>query len=825
MNRILSVLLGLGGVAALILLFLLASATGNSSRLEEQYNVLLGLNGVVALALFAWVVTLAARLLARLKRREFGARLTGRFALAFALVGVVPGVLIYMLSVQFLSRSIESWFNVRVDTALEAGLNLGRAALDSQLQELNARARSVALTLDDPSDSNVALTLTRLREQTGVQEAMVFTAAGRIVAFSTAAYGALLPASPPDTVIRQLKISRAYAAAEADSVTQTGVIDTSPTANLLRLRVVVPLAQSPSLALSGGFNEPRYLQLIQPVPEQIAFNANEVQTGYRDYQQLTLSRLGLRNLYGITLTLALLLSVFAAIGAAFFLSRRLVRPMLLLAEGTQAVGVGDYRPIPEPATRDEVSQLTRSFNAMTRQLEEARNMVESNRRQLERSNAYLESILSNLSSGVLVFDENFRVATINRGAQQILRVDMRGVIGLPLESVDGLRPFAAAIHNAFAQHEAAQSGRSYWQQQFEIERLPDEVSGVDGAPRLLDELHAGGTAVEHPITLLARGSHLAAGQGPGGYVVVFDDISEVISANRAMAWGEVARRLAHEIKNPLTPIQLSAERLAMKLTDKLNDTDAAMLQRATGTIINQVGSMLRMVDDFREYARTPPAVLQALDLNELIAEVLTLYGWDPDEGMLRQGPRSVHLSVELGDPLPRVLGDATQLRQVIHNLLANAHDAIDDKVREQAKLAAEAADAAQSAQVPTTDGSAAPVAETENRVGVSTRLITTRLPDGTEHAAVRLAVSDTGSGFSQRILRRAFEPYVTTKARGTGLGLAIVKKIVDEHGGRIDLTNRSGGGAMVSILLTRLSEDPRVPAGDGGPQGAEAKTA
>ena len=826
MNRILSILLGLGGIAALILLFLLASATGNSSRLEEQYNVLLGLNGVVALALFAWVVTLAARLLARLRRREFGARLTGRFALAFALVGVVPGVLIYMLSVQFLSRSIESWFNVRVDTALEAGLNLGRAALDSQLQELNSRARNIALTLDDPSDSNVALTLTRLREQTGVQEAMVFTERGRIVAFSTAAYGALLPEPPPERVIRQLRVSRGYAAAEADAVTQAGLIDTNPTANQLRLRVVVPLAQSASLALSGAFTtEPRYLQLLQPVPEQIAFNANEVQTGYRDYQQLTLSRLGLRNLYGITLTLALLLSVFAAIGAAFFLSRRLVRPMLLLAEGTQAVGVGDYRPIPEPATRDEVSQLTRSFNAMTRQLEEARNMVESNRQQLERSNAYLESILSNLSSGVLVFDENFRVGTINRGAQQILRVDMRGVVGQALESVDSLRPFAAAIHNAFAQHEAAQTGRSYWQQQFEIERLPEESSGVEGPPRLLDELHAGGTAVDHPITLLARGSHLAPGQGPGGYVVVFDDITEVISANRAMAWGEVARRLAHEIKNPLTPIQLSAERLAMKLGDKLGPTDAAMLQRATGTIINQVGSMLRMVDDFREYARTPPAVLQQLDLNELIAEVLTLYGWDPDEGMLRQGPRSVHLSVELADPLPRVLGDATQLRQVIHNLLANAHDAIDDKLREQAKLAAEAADTAQSAQLPTTDGSAAPLAEADNRVGVSTRLITTRLPDGTEHAAVRLTVTDTGSVFSQRILRRAFEPYVTTKARGTGLGLAIVKKIVDEHGGRIDLTNRSGGGAMVSILLTRLSEDPRVPAGDGEPRGAEAKTA
>ncbi len=819
MNRILTILLGLGALAALVLLFLLASATSNSSRLEEQYSLLLALNGVVALALFAWVATLAVRLLVRLRRREFGARLTGRFALAFALVGVVPGVLIYLLSVQFLSRSIESWFNVRVDTALESGLNLGRAAVDSQLQDMNARARNMALALDDPSENSIALTLTRLREQAGVQEAMVYTASGRIVGFSTAMYGVLVPEQPPQSVLRQLRITRGYSAAEADTVTSAGVVDTNPSSNQLRMRVVVPLTQTSGLGFTGVFaNEPRYLQLVQPVPEQIALNADEVQSGYRDYQQLTLSRMGLRNLYGITLTLALLLSVFAAIGAAFYLSRKLVQPMLRLAEGTLAVGGGDFTPIPETTTRDEVSQLTRSFNAMTRQLDEARQMVETNRRQLERTNVYLEGILTNLSSGVLAFDEGFRVTTMNQGAQQILRADMRGVIGRPLETVDALQPFSSIIRQAFAEHAAAETGRPFWQKQFEITRQADTAEDGDDAPRLAEALHADANTDDHRITLLARGSHLAGENGQGGYVVVFDDITEVISANRAMAWGEVARRLAHEIKNPLTPIQLSAERLAMKLTDKLGPTEAAMLQRSTTTIINQVGSMLRMVDDFREYARTPPAVLQQIDLNDLVGEVLTLYGWDPDEGVLRHGDRSVQLNVEFAETLPLVQGDATQLRQVIHNLLANAHDAIDDKLRERAKVAAETPDAAQS-------GAVDDVPPTVDVVGVSTRLMTTRLPDGTEHAAVRLAVTDTGAGFSPRVLRRAFEPYVTTKARGTGLGLAIVKKIIDEHGGRIDLANRRDGGAMVSILLTRLSGQAQVPAGEGGLRAAETKTA
>lgn len=752
-------------ISALSLLALLVWATGNASRFAQQYDVLLILNGILAAAMLSWVVVLAARLMRQVRRRQFGARLTSRFALYFTLIGILPGVLIYVLSVQFMSRSIESWFNVRVDTALEAGLNLGRAALDTQLADLDARAREMAVRLGSGSDMDMAFIISSLRESTGVSEALVFTGNGRLVAFSTSDFGQLLPDLPPPNVMNQIRVSKGYSAAEALDEPAPGA-EGGP-AGALQLRVVVPINGMNQYApLLGVAPDTRWLQVIEPVPERVARNANQVQEGFRDYQELALSRLGLRKLYGITLTMALLLSVFAAVVAALAISRRLVRPLLALAAGTQAVGVGDYRPLPEPPQKDEVGQLTRSFNAMTRQLDEARRQVEKNRSQLERSNVYLESILSNLSSGVLVFDEQFRVAMFNQGAQAILRTDLRSVKGRPLETVEGAFALSQHIRQAFTAHAAVGSERPFWQQQFEL-----EVSGQDTASR------------KHVVTLLARGTALqVAGRG-NGYLVVFDDISEVISANRTVAWGEVARRLAHEIKNPLTPIQLSAERLAMKLADRLNEDDAAMLLRSTNTIVNQVASLKKMVDDFREYARTPPAQMQPLDINELIGEVLTLYGWDPVQGMVGEPGHAVALEVDFAPDLPQVEGDLTQLRQVVHNLLANAHDAAT-----QGRSPAEAC------------------------ISVQTKLVSAQGADGQEHEAVRITVADNGPGFEPQVVDRVFEPYVTTKVTGTGLGLAIVKKIIEEHGGSIDLANRREGGARVSLLLTRLAR--RVPSLD-----------
>ena len=740
-------------LAAFVLLGLLVGSTGNTSRFAQQFDLLLLLNGVLALALFIWVATLTWRLVRQLRKKKFGARLTSRFAMAFAVMAIIPGVIIYLLSVQFMSRSVESWFNVKVDSALESGLALGRASLDSQVADLLARAKAISSDLSRVPEQEMPLELTRLREANGLGEALVFSAAGnRVVAFSTSNFGSLLPSMPPASIVNQLKLTRQYARAE-----ESGNPDTENPQ--LRIRVIVPVFTH-SFRFDvplGAAPEPYWLQLTHLVSENLGSHLNQVQQGFRDYEELALSRTGIRNLYGITLTMALLLTVFASIGVALAIARQLVQPLLNLAEGTQAVAIGDYRPLPEPDAKDEVGQLTRSFNMMTHQLDEARKQVELNRLQLERSNVYLESVMEGLSSGVIVFDERFNVTTVNKGAQTILNEDLRSVPGRPLEVVDNLIEFTQDIRKAFSNHAAVGSGRHYWQEQIEI--IIGAESGGD----------------QKTVTLLMRGTRLRVDGRQTGYVVVFDDISEVISANRAVAWGEVARRLAHEIKNPLTPIQLSAERLAMKLTDKLEEADANMLIRSTNTIVNQVTSLKKMVDDFREYARTPPAQMQHVNINALITDLALLYGWDP-EGNHAEEPLNRRVGLKLDAMLPEVEADPTQLRQVLNNLMANSRDAMADLEL---------------------DG---------DEPGITIQTMLTKVATGAtdEGEAVRIMIEDRGCGFTSQVLQNAFEPYVTTKVHGTGLGLAIVRKIIEEHGGKIDISNRKEGGARISILLTRL---------------------
>lgn len=689
-----------------ISLFLLASATSNTDLFAESYRYLLAINGAIVVALLGLVAFQLRRLWREYRTRQFGSRLKYRLMLMFALMALLPGVVVYAVSLQFVVRSIESWFDVRVDSALEGGIALGQNALDYLTSQVSDKARDMALDLEGVEPVSPTL-LNRLREQAGVASATVIGPSGQIVATVSDGLGGLFPELPSTAQLREARQTQRY-----------HVVDSRAGAGLT-IRVVVPI---PSRTLNM---DTHYLQLMQAVPESFVRNAEAVQEAYREYQQLTLGRAGLNRIYTLTLTLTLLVALLAAVAVAFVLSRRLVAPLLILAEGTQAVAQGDFSPRQALPARDELGVLTQSFNRMTRQLVEARDLAERSRAAVESSRAYLESVLANLSTGVLAFAADGKLRAANAGAMAILQDELEGYEELTLAQWPKHHGFRDALVKGFADNAGD------WHEELEL------VS-QEGATQ----------------TLLIHGARLPQASG-GGLVVVFDDISRLIAAQRTAAWAEVARRLAHEIKNPLTPIQLSAERLAYKLADRLDDEGREVLERATRTIVNQVEAMKNMVNDFRDYAKLPSPVLGRLDLNALVGEVLNLYESSP-----------VMIRAELGRNLPPVAGDASQIRQVIHNLLQNAEDAL----------------AGQEGGVVT---------------------LTTRL----EGDRVALQLRDNGPGFPAQLLTRAFEPYFTTKSRGTGLGLAMVKKIIDEHGGEVRLLNGETGGAEVRIRLRLASAE------------------
>ncbi|MEK6594501.1 MAG: ATP-binding protein [Pseudomonadota bacterium] len=703
---------------SVVTLFLLATASANTALFAEHYQLLLALNGGIAIVLVGIVVYQLFTLRRKLKAGVFGAKLTLRLVLLFALMAIIPGALIYGVSVQFLAKSIESWFEVRIDRALEGGLNISRNVLDNMLKDLTEKADAIALQLSVRPTAEHLSALNAAREQAGVQEATLFSYRGKVIAYSGNERVGLLPDPPGPAALRQIRLQQTYGAVEA--VPERGLV----------LRVLAPVNV---LSLS---EETRVLQLLQSVPKQLAQDAEVVQAGYREYQELTLSRRGLKRLYGITLTLTLLLALLSAAALAFLLSDRLSAPLGVLVEGTRAVAQGDFSQRAAVASHDELGMLTQSFNSMTLQLAEARSLAERNQEQLAHAKAYLESILANLSAGVLAFDNELRLRSANPSAGHILGADFTGLLGSALGQWNARDPALDGLARTIAA-EFGRADTAEWERQVERE----VKSGAQ--------------------VLLLRGTRLPQG-ADAGCVVVFDDITHLLQAQRDAAWAEVARRLAHEIKNPLTPIQLSAERLQLKLAPKLVAIDAEMLARSTQTIVNQVTALKQMVDAFSQYARTPEPSTEEIDLNQLIREVLTLY-----ESL------GSSIILELAPQLPRVTGDAVQLRQVVHNLLQNAQDAMTGTDKPYIIIVSEVAG-----------------------------------------ATVRLSVTDNGSGFPEHLMKRAFEPYVTTKPKGTGLGLVIVKKIIEEHGGEVVISNVMPHGARVTLTLppTAAARDGYKPA-------------
>jgi nitrogen fixation/metabolism regulation signal transduction histidine kinase len=724
----------------LVLMFLLALSTNNRTLYEENYARLFGINVVVAVLLslvLAWVVF---RLLRRLRQGKFGSRLLIKLAAIFALVGVVPGVLVYFVSYQFVSRSIESWFDVKVEGALDAGLNLGRATLDSLSADLTAKTRIASSQLADVPDTSAGLMLERIRDQLGATDVVLWTGTGQLVASAGASRFQLNPERPTSQQFRQARADRAVA--HIEGLDEAPAVQGTPPPATVRALAMV---------LRPGFEfntEPRFLQVVQPLPPAVVANALAVQEANREYQERSLARDGLRRMYIGTLTLCLFLAVFGAVLLAVLFGNGLARPLLVLADGVRQVAAGDLRPTAALQGKDELGGLTRSFAVMTQQLADARAAVEKTVGELDAARGNLQTILDNLTSGVIVLDDAGHMLSTNPGATRVLRAPLAAYEGQRFADVPGLATFAQNVQQQFDDFEVerAQHGLDHWQQAF--------------------ELNAGnGGMSQDAISIVARGAEL-----PGAArLLVFDDISEIVSAQRAQAWGEVARRLAHEIKNPLTPIQLSAERLEMKLSGKVAAPEQAILTKSVKTIVDQVDAMKRLVNEFRDYARLPAADLKPVDLNALVTDVLQLYGHD-------SAPIALHC--ELDARCPPIRGDAQQIRQVIHNLLQNAQDA-------------------------------AEAAASQGRVGEV--VIRTRLGDSGRR--VRLTVQDSGPGFAENILKRAFEPYVTTKTRGTGLGLAVVKKIADEHGARIELSNRTVDGAVAGAQVSlsfALAGEPQV---------------
>ena len=691
------------------LLFLLSKASSSSEFISgSSYTVVLILSGIFILSLIAIIANQIKKLFRNIKKDVMGSRLSMRLVISFTLMAVIPGLIVYLVSVNFLTRSIESWFNVKVESALDGGLKLGQKALDIMLTDLELKAGRMALTLSSMPTTSQYAALSDLREKTGVQDATIISDQGKIIAVSSNDAESFLPALP--TLI-QLKQAENNIYGKIEPIKNKG----------LYLRVLAPINGA---AIS---NERLILQILQPVPDSLTTLAESVQDVFQDYQKLSYSRDSLKVIFSITLTLVLMLAILTAVAIGFLLSRKLSEPLALLAEGTKKIAKGNFKTMLPEKGKDELGVLVRSFNSMTRQLDQATQTSENNQIRLESARSYLETVLAHLSSGVIVINDDMEIKSFNIAASKILQIDLSKNTNQLITSISNknklLNDFVVSIQEEI---KAARSKKHFEIiKQFEIKyEKNNQVLSLQITPLPQNKVK--------------------------NYVLMIDDITMMIQAQRDAAWSEVARRLAHEIKNPLTPIQLSAERIKHKLGSKLNKEDTDILDKAVSTIVNQVDAMKTMVNEFSEYARAPKLNLELTDINETIKEISHLF---ENSG--------IKITTTLLKGLPKIKVDVNMMRQVLINLIQNAQDAMINNTKKP-----------------------------------SIKINTNKYKN-----YLILSIEDNGPGFSADILKKAFEPYVTSKSHGTGLGLAIVKKIIEEHEGTIVVENIKNGGANINIQL------------------------
>ena len=690
----------------LLSLQLMSSATQESSELSAMYSWLLWINGAGTIALLGLVGVNLYSLTRQLKRREAGSRLTIRMVTLFVVLALSPAGIVFYFSMQFLHQGIDSWFNVEMDRAMEDALELSQASLDQRIRWDLMQTQQLVEKIAELPESQAGLELENFRVISNAAEMTLFSRQDRIIASSSANPSDILPSLPDEHTWLQLRQNGEYAALATVRKEE------------LMIRII--------LTLKG--KDPRYLQALYPVPVRIADLADSVEFAFVRYQEMNFLRGSLKMTFSLALSLVLLMSLLAAIWIAFISIRMIIAPVKELVKGTQAVASGKYDQQLPVMAQDDLGFLVESFNEMTQRIARASQETRIASFEVENQRAYLETILANLTAGVMSFDANHKIRTANQAAYKIFHVPMPQFVGETLLKL--AQDYAELAEPLKSIQRFLEQSEDIWQQRLAF-------LGSNGRQELL-----------------CRGTPLFSQDGRKvGAVVVFDDVTDLIQAQKNAAWGEVARRLAHEIKNPLTPIKLSAERLQHKLADKLLDpSDADMLQRSTKTIVQQVEAMKEMVDDFSEYAKPSKKQAVNIDLPALVQEVLSLY-------VVKSG---VHFNVERESYDLIIHGDPISIRQVLHNLIKNALEAIEEK----------------------------------GQIDIHLHRVQKNNID-----FIEIALYDDGIGIKEQQLEQIFEPYVTTKIKGTGLGLAIVKKIIEEHGGAIwvDASRKIGAGFIIQL--------------------------
>ncbi|HTC52550.1 MAG TPA: ATP-binding protein [Steroidobacteraceae bacterium] len=711
-------------------LLMLAKSVQNSSEFDRLRAWILLLNVIGVIGLTALIARKIWQLVSDYRANVPGSRLTARTVSTFGALVIAPLVIVYLFSLDFLNRGIDSWFRIEVKQGLNDALLLSRAAIDVRMREFGRRTEDFAAALAVAPREQLVLRMNAELHATDANEMVLFDSDKHVLAFSSDNSAEMSPAPPPAEVLRQISQHQLYVGLDP----QVG--------GRYQIRVAAPLSEN------RDSSDRRYVYAVYEVPQQLAKLSEAVQQTYSQYGDLAALREPLKDSFRLTLTLVLLLAMFAAIYGAIYSAQRLIRPVQDLIAGTRAVGKGDFATRLALPSRDELGYLVHSFNDMTKRLRRAREETWRSQEAVERERGRLAVILARLSTGVLAVDRELMVRIANDAAGQIMGLDLTQATGSSLSQLaagkERFSQFVAALVVRFA------AGREEWREQIDLDGGSDRrvlmcactpigVEGVEGTER--------------------------------GYVIVFDDITALLQAQRDAAWGEVARRLAHEIKNPLTPIQLSAERMRRKFLASMGKEDAELLQRSTDTIVQQVETMKQMVNAFSEYARAPDMKVTGFRLNDLVAEVVELY---------RSPDSQVQIRLDLDPQLGIIEADRGRVRQILNNLLVNALEALEGyDLREK-----------------TGDKSSAATGP-RGVVDISTRL----RAQGADWAHGVVTVCDNGPGFPRELIGRVFDPYVTSKPRGTGLGLAIVKKIVEEHGGRIEAENRPEGGASVRVTL------------------------